>query len=414
MVWNPLWTDPPVDPLDYNYFSFFLSSMHEVLPYADFFPRAITDIFARGIEDSRVRNSILSISSGVIDYRLKRPLDRFQLQYVTTIHQIQDAISELQIDEALTISVFLITWIDAIRGKLNNARKHLRGLRIILHELHKTRGAFVSPLIMQIWRCAIRLDWCATIFLIEPPIFPITSSSEEFHRPWIMATASPGAVEWALAAFALDNLIHKACTLGFYIRKLRLQKGDTPEVDEKIWSVVGQLKSESRQWRDREAIQIAEITEIAAQESLPTFGPDSGRFLHYPLLRILNPTYADLMNAWRALQIYISLISDPIIGSTTSPHRLVYAIDICRTWAALGNDNVHSITSRQWLLILTWVALGGYREHPEEAMWVRKRIEAVISHLPILAEATAAYEQLGNTAGDFWEEMEKIGKRYYS
>jgi hypothetical protein len=402
-----------IDPLDSNYFSFFLSSMHDVLPYTRLFPMAITDIFSRGMQDSRVRHSILSISAGVIDYRLQRSLDRFHIQYITAIQQIQEAIQQLQIDEALAISVFLITWIDTIRGKLQNARKHLTGLRIILEELHKKGVALISPIVMQIWRIAIRLDCSASFFLVDTPIFPIISASEELYRPWVAATASPGTVEWVLSAFALDNLIHKAYTLAVRIRSIRKQKGNTQEVDQKVWSVVGQLKAESRQWRDRPAIQIAEMAEISAQQTLPSFGPKGGRFLHYPELRILNPTYADLLNAWRALQIYISLISDPSIGSTSSPYRLGYAIDICRTWAALGNDKSHSIVSKQWLIALTWVALGGYRQHPEEAQWVRKRLEFVMVQLPILSGAVASYEQLGNIEGDFWEEMEKVREIFF-
>jgi hypothetical protein len=410
---TPVFTNATLDPLDSNYFSFFLSSMHEVLPYTDLFPMAITEIFSRGIQDSRVRHSVLGISAGVIDYRLKRSLDRFQIQYVTAIQQIQEAIQQLQIDEALAISVFLITWIDAIRGNFQNARKHLTGLRLILEELHKQGIALISPIVMQLWRCAIRLDWSSSFFLVFLPIFPIISASEELHRPWIAATASPGATEWVLAAFALDNLIHKACTLAVHVRNIRKQKGDTQEVDQKVWSVVGHLKAESRQWRDRPAIQIAEMAEVSAQQTLPSFGPRIGRFLHYPELRILNPTYADLLNTWRGLQIYISLISDPSLGSTSSPHRLGYAIDICRTWASLGNDKSHSIASKQWLIVLTWVALGGYRQHPEESLWVKKRIEAVIVHLPILSGAVAGYEQFGSTEGDFWEEMERVREVYF-
>jgi hypothetical protein len=312
---TPVFTNAVLDPLDSNYFSFFLSSMHEVLPYTDLFPMAITDIFSRGVQDSRVRHSVLSILAGVIDYRLKRSLDRFQIQYVTAIQQIQEAIQQLEIDEALAISVFLITWIDAIRGNFHNARKHLTGLRLILQELHKQGVALISPIVMQIWRCAIRLDWSVSVFLVYMPIFPIISASEELHRPWIAATASPGTTEWVLAAFALDNLIHKACTSAVHVRNIRKQKSDTQEVDQKVWSVVGHLKAESRQWRDRPAIQIAEMAEISAQQTLPSFAPRVGTFLHYPPLQILNPTYADILNAWRGLQIYISLISDPSIGA---------------------------------------------------------------------------------------------------
>src|SRR5262249_43928907 len=124
---TPEFTDGLVDSLDSRYFFFFLSAIPHLLPYTALFPTAVGDIFARGAEHPCVRYSVISVASRVVDHRLRRPLDRFQSNYIITLQLIQKALQNLVIDEGLAIAVFLLSWIDVVRSNFDATRKHLKG-----------------------------------------------------------------------------------------------------------------------------------------------------------------------------------------------------------------------------------------------------------------------------------------------
>jgi hypothetical protein len=110
-------TEAVVDPLDSRYFSFFLTSVPEMLVYSNLFPSLVGDIFCGGVQHTCVSRSILSTASMIADHRLQRPMDRCKVQYITTIQLIQSAIREERVDESLAIAVFLIAWGDAISSR---------------------------------------------------------------------------------------------------------------------------------------------------------------------------------------------------------------------------------------------------------------------------------------------------------
>jgi hypothetical protein len=389
--------------------------MPPLFPYTNLFPTVVGDIFSRGADCACVRYSVLSIASGVVDYRLQRSMDRFQRQYIMALQSIQTAIQTLQIDEGLAVSVFLISWIDIVRGKFETTRKHLRGLRLILERLepgcgNPTHGTTkLSPLLMQIWRVAIKFDWAASIFLLVRPVFPTVPAAEDLHRRWIKTMAAAGdATEWAITAFALDNLIHKACHFAVQVRTLR-RKG-TPDIESTVLSLVTILETENSHWRQRPIIQLAELYEQAAQSILPV---PSQQFLDYPANAISNSFFANLLIAWRALSIYISLIREPSIGPNCQ-FRFDHAVEICRTLASLADDKSNSASSKVWILFLLGVAFGGPRRSPREAKWVRDKILEILLLVPILGAAVAAHEKLFDTEGDFWEALEKTRPEIYS
>ena len=217
-----------VDPLDSCYFSYFLSSMPHILNYIVVFPTLFSDILCRGIQDASVRHSVLSIASFLADHRLNRSMGRFDLNYITSLQVIQRSIAEVRVDESLAIAVFLIAWIDAARGQYEVCRKHLRGLSLILERVQPicqnptASRDRISPLIMLIWRFAIRMDCSVSFFAFQQPIFPMMPPAEDLHREWIsQVSASNDGLEWALAAFALDNLFHRTCHYAVRVHQLR-------------------------------------------------------------------------------------------------------------------------------------------------------------------------------------------------
>lgn len=397
--------------------------MPQILPYTNFFPTMVRDIFSRCVHHTCLHHSILSISSLVADSHLHRPLDRFYHHYIITLQSIQTAIRDMKIDEGVVITVFLLLWIDMIRAELNYARKHMVGLYLILQEMQRgdsirnagfdmlaTNRSKLSPLLIQIWRLAVKIDWTTSLHLIEEPILPPISAEEDFHDRRIEVSVSvDSSLEWARAAFELDNLIHRACRVASQVRSTRRALKSTPEVEHTSSSVT-KLENDIQAWRNRPVIQAAELSEQAAQGNWldSSFGPFSANqsFLHYSPLRIVNSFYANLLNGWRALSIYLSLINNPSIDPAY-PQRFEYAVDICRTLAALGRDPSTTASSKIWVIFLAGVAFGGSSRSPREVAWLSKKVDGIVSMFPLMRNASLAYQGLWDTEQNFWNELEK-------
>jgi Fungal specific transcription factor domain len=395
--------------------------MPHVMPYPPQFPQTVPEIFGFGTHHACVRHSILSIASAVADHRLSRSMNRFKIHYITALQQIQMAIQEMRIDEGLLIAVFLIAWIDSIQSKFTTARKHLEGLRLILKQMESTYHSptnlldptMMPPLVMQIWRIAIKLDWNAAMFTVNAPIFPTVPAAEDLHGQWIVRAAASGdAAEWALTAFGIDNLIHKACHFAASVRALRQEKHNQ-DIEKKVASIVELLNNEVQAWRNRPIIQMADNLEQIPYDSstCPEDSASTEIFLHYPLLRIRNPLYVNLLNQWRALSIYISFILDPTIGHGSYPLRFGYAVDICRTLAALGPDRGQHVSSKIWVMIYTAATFGGLGPARQEAMWLKAKAEEFATYIPVTKIAVDRYMRLCETGNNIWEELGKVAQR---
>lgn len=323
--------------------------MPRILPYANLFPTLINDIFSRSVYHSAVHHSILSISSILTDLHLHRPLDRFYNHYITAIRTIQKRIQDSQIDEDVAIAVFLIMWIDGIRTEMDTSRKHVKGLYLILQKLRN--NVVLSPLLIRIWKVAVKVDWTTSFFLLEEPIFP--TSDEDIVFPWWMEIS-----ESALAAFELDNLVLRACRVAFQARS-------QPNSQHKI----SKLQDDVQAWK------------------LPS------------IIQSYDPFHVNLLNAWRALNIYLSLILDP---ATSSPQRLAHAIEISRTLDVF--DRTQPMSSRIWIMVLAGVAL---REVDPDGKWISKMAEQVATVFPVMKDATLTYVRLCCAEGNFWGEMER-------
>ena len=412
--------------------------MAYILPYTGLFPSIVTDVFARCVPHITLRHSVLSISSMIADYRLQRPMIRFQIQYITSLQKIQHAIQKLSLDEGTTIAVFLILWIDVVRAELRSSRKHLRGLYLLLQALQRPHrhsqsgpgiladesgGVGVSPLIMQIWRISIRLDFTTSLYLVEPPVFPpIPTEEQDFHRQWILlSTPNVDAAEWALAAFALDNLMHRACHVAFRARKLRKSRNYTPADETEIQAATAELEKEYQEWHQRPIVQIAEAAEqelqlasLNSSETSPSNSPSpTGEeqlwtFVNYPRYRVANAFYANIAIQARTSSIYISLITHPVIGPGPNPQRFQDAVEICRILAGLGEDRANTASSKIWAMFLAGVAFGGLRRSEMEAQWLLRSMNAIVKMFPLMKNAVKGYQNLWDAEGDYWDEMDKL------
>lgn len=228
----------------------------------------------------------------------------------------------------------------------------------------------------------------------------IAEDQEEFHRHWIELFTDrdqgPAAAQWALAWFALDNTLHRACHLGADAASLRLVNPNCQEVENQIQQSVKKLMETHRQWKQRKIVEEAEEMEkkgelfkmmnpTAQSNSTPfaTFPLDmsailpstnprpssdsptspSLAFLQYPQVTLINHFYANLLNHYRSIEIYLTLITRPNWG-TLEPTRFQCAIELCRTHAALGEERNFLTTGKIWGLWLCGITFGGPELYP--------------------------------------------------
>lgn len=426
---QPIAQEDLIESIDNRYLSFFLYTMPHVLPYTRLFPSIVNDVFSRSVVHRTLRHSVLSISSMIADYRLRRGMERFHYNYITSLRMIQNSIQNMDVDEATTIAVFLVLWIDVVRAELRSSTKHLRGLYLLLQEIQKkyrppdmdggmfidqSGGVGVSPLIMSIWRLAIRLDWTTSLYLCSTPVFPtIPAEQQDFHRRWVILTnPDVTTAEWALATFAQDNLMHRACHLAARARATRLSPKYTAEMEWGISMAAAELHKENDGWYQRPIVQMAQVMEESMQFTHPDSpSEDPYIFSDYPSRHICNHFYANLYISSLAANIYISLITDPQIGPGTETNRFMDAVKICQTLSRLRDDKSQPESSKIWIIFLAGIAFGGYRS-PRESKWLFWRVHQILKSFPLMKKSVDAYEKMWNVEGDFWDEMDKIQVLY--
>lgn len=405
--------DPDIPSGDLPYFNFFLEEMCNILPYVNIFPSAPSSLFSSSLHHPALRHSILSISALISDKKSSKGKQRALEHLQKSLKLLQTSLSAAEVDEGVAISVFLLAYFDISCGDLPSAQKHLQGLCMVLAQLqqeHLVRNGGVlspyaiSPLTMLVWRMAIRMDFILAIMYGRRPVFPmyendiacadssIAEDQEEFHRIWITLFADrnqgPSASEWALAWFALDNTMHRACHVSADAILLCRSRKPQEGIEIRIQKAVDLLLAGHRKWRRRTVVREADEMEQRGQllsmftnrstticpldisSILPTSQPPSQKveetqlqFLQYPPLTLTNSFYANLLNHYRSIEIYISLILRPM-WETLDPWRFKCAIDLCRTHAALGEERNFLTTGKIWGLYLAGVTFGGPKLYP--------------------------------------------------
>ena len=177
-------------------------------------------------------------------------------------------------------------------------------------------------------------------------------------------------IEWVLASFALDNLFHRTCHI--CLKAFELRRGNKTNAESQIADWTTELFEEHSNWRKRPVIIIEDSFERQSQRHY------GGQFLDYPALSIHNTFYAHLLNAWSALFIFIDLIAFPYVElSGKGFRRFDYAVDICRTYAALGQGLHTSIMLPVGTIVTTYLAglgFGGNRRSPRETAWLNENL----------------------------------------
>ena len=379
---------------DVPYIEYFLTQVKAVLPYFEIFPRMPSDVFSRATENQGLFHTVLSVSHLVADSRLHRSLVPAFYHQQQALALLQKSISATDITETLAISVAMLAWLNMLQCNRAALSQHLHGLYLIFQEIqHRCLiGTGASPLLMQIWRFSIRLDLIATtLFFPRTPLFPaVPINQDHLHRDWIsLSTPTDQDTEWALASFALDNLMHRTSHVAMKAYELRRQ---TCNSESQILASVSALLMEHAQWLNRDIVMEAERYERKANEEYSLLlATCCGQFLDYPSLRIYNTFYGNLLNTWRAIYILIDLIIVPQIGPAQRRKRFQYAIDICRTYAALGRDDMFAL-GKVTSVFLCGVALGGKRTCPKETGWLQDcMVESLQEYFPLNREGVVCH-----------------------
>jgi Fungal specific transcription factor domain len=378
------------DSQDSLYMDYFRRRVKLVLPYFEVFPLMTDEIMCRATYDRGLQHTVLSVSHLIADARLHRSLvPAFQHQ-TQALSLLQKALSTTDITEALTISVAMLAWLNMARSNRPTLNQHLEGLYLIFQELFSRNRPF-SSLMKQVWRFSLRLDLLATVlFFPRVPLFPPVGPDEErFNREWVRESTSADLTEWTLASFALDNLMHRASHLAMEVYESRSQKepGQVPSTQIEEW--IQLLLEEHNAWLLRPIVQQGMVGERLLNAVKVEDEATTSSFLDYPPLQIQDNFYANMMNSWRAIYIFIDLIAKPQVGPVdgTSSKRYEYAVDICRTYAALPRDELFPL-GKIISVFFAGVAFGGSRLSPEHVKWLDDTMLIFLQeHLPLNAAA---------------------------
>jgi hypothetical protein len=397
---QPRWTELEVDPRDSRYFHFFLDHLHMTILYSELFPTAIKEIFSRTVYSTPLRHAVLCISSLFVDQFLGRSSTRMLVHKQAAFASLQECIASGQIDEDLAIAIFLVLLMDVFRGKAV-AHAHLRGLYLVLKQLHIDESQEapkffknISPIVLLLWRIAVRLDSVVSTTQDVMPVFPpLPLEHNRFHASWAMILAKDRrSADWAVASFAIDSCYlranhwaHQAGSLAkseeyFYNPLYRV------EWEAKYKRQIAELRHELWDFIQQPAIVYAQQREMMTQQEEPP--PNTGTFLNYPPLNIYDRSFALLINKWRGVYLLISFILTPLALRRRTKCDLRRAIEYCRTFAALDIPKQSKYYTEGFFGLLTaaYTFLGG-RDFKQEFEWCRQKLAEInASGHPILQQ----------------------------
>ena len=158
--------------------------------------------------------------------------------------------------------------------------------------------------------------------------------------------------------------MHRTCLASATVLQLRSERRDA-----EVRPLLEKLRDEHQQWKERPVVKRAEETEQIdllmnvsvdspmSNANSPTNDPTS-TFLNYTPARVIDFFLGSRMNNWRAINLYLSLIEQPMWGIHDGA-RTLCAIDLCRTHAALGAERNFLGAEKSVGLYLAGVAFGG-------------------------------------------------------
>jgi Fungal specific transcription factor domain len=186
-----------------SYFNFFLTELSQCFPYVNLFPWTAATLFSSSNHNPALRQSVFAVAALIADQSKLgnghgHPEALKHLQ--KALHLLRSRLSAVDVDvnddgDGLAISSFLLAHFSIMIGDHNAAKKHLRGMSLVLSKLENNNNAtsggerpstgdsFPSPLTTDkltilIWRMAIRIDFISSIACGQEPVLPKYSISK--------------------------------------------------------------------------------------------------------------------------------------------------------------------------------------------------------------------------------------------
>lgn len=174
---SPLMSD---DEQSGAYFNFFLTELEKCFPYVKLFPWTAATLFSSSNHNPALRQSVLAVAALLANRDAQGQAEALgHLQ--NALYLIGDKLSKAGVDEGLAISSFLLSHFSIMLGDHVTAKKHLRGMLVVLDKLNPSRESnrIVVPnpstnteLTILIWRMAIRIDFICSVTSGQRPILP--------------------------------------------------------------------------------------------------------------------------------------------------------------------------------------------------------------------------------------------------
>jgi hypothetical protein len=282
-------------------------------------------------------------------------------------------------------------FMDCFSGR-TTPQTHLRGLYLVLKELHldsSTNSPLfwdkVSPVVLLIWRIALRLDtMIATIQQCLPVFPPFPAEYNALQRNWAVNLAKDGrSADWAIASFALDNFYQRAIRWAreagemYYSAEYSTNSEIRAAHEALTRQRIAILRQEHSEWLQQPACILAmQMENLAQQGEIPS---NSATFLDYPPVIIYGRKFNLLLNEWRAQYLFIeAFVAAPLIKRQHTRTELSHAIEICRTHAALALGPISKDFATEFFAVLTtgYTFAGGQR-FQREFRWVFDRIAEI-------------------------------------
>ena len=273
----------PLDPCtremaQLNDLKFYLNaSPANIWNWYQLFPNITDHVFNVSLGNDSLRHALLAVSACVRDLFSKTPASEFYLtEKAASLRLLQQAISNDLVDEAMAISVVMQIGMDVLLGRLRHTRQHLHGLRLIFERLKQNArdtGQPLSPLALLIQRMALRIDYSLVSLSGEPTQFDSLDPFVELQdRKWLAQTHKgiskdmPATnIEWALASFEMDNLMHRAYCAARRCEEYRTSNNDS-QTEEKIQLEYRKLMQGVEMWKQRSIIRNQEEIERHARQ----------------------------------------------------------------------------------------------------------------------------------------------------
>src|SRR5579862_5117453 len=376
--------------------SFMEASPAMLWHFYELLPNATDSVYTLSLESEGLRFGLLAVATAIRDaLKGPEPSEQYLLQRTKSLRYLQEDISNENITDALAFAVLMHISMDVLSGQLKYTQRHLRGLYLIFQRLKQRAAANkkdISPVARLLQRMIIRTDFAtSSLYADENQFDSLTPEEEIADRRWLMQLSGPSKgiqpknIEWILASFEMDNLMHRIYTFGRKSSVLRATFPPDPLVAQKIDTEYQLLMQSLQLWKQRSIIcEQEDIEQYARLISSPATDPFL-RFLHHEPLHLQNRYYAKLLNQWRTAMIWISLIVHPIPGPGPYSHnRYAHAVDICRTHAALGRE---AMVGPSWqYLYFAGLVFGGSKLYPMESQWILDQLRLTGLVYPMVAE----------------------------